>query len=233
MPKGGVDREALIRTSPNIKSRFTQNFGFGRLKVKFSKLALVAISVLFLNGYVPLTNSRTISYAAASTELEQKDQIISQNLPVGFKLPFPGYISTRFSFYHPGVDLATGLGMPIHPVADGVVDQTNFGFFGYGNHVVIKHQGGYQSLYAHMGRIFVRVGQSVTTDNIIGEVGLTGNTSGPHTHLEISKNGQNLDPLSILPPISAYPKAEYLTPYQNSAKLKADSNLHKELKPQF
>jgi murein DD-endopeptidase MepM/ murein hydrolase activator NlpD len=65
-------------------------------------------------------------------------------------------------------------------------------------------------LYAHMGRIYVTKDQKVGENAIIGTVGLTGFTSGPHTHLEITLAGKYIDPLTILPPVDDQPKEEFL-----------------------
>lgn len=132
---------------------------------------------------------------------EQRQEIIASSFPQPVTLPHPGYLSTRFSRWHPGVDIATGLGMPVHPITTGVVEEVNFGFWGYGNHVIISHAGGFKSLYGHMGKIYVKKGQEVTSSSTLGEVGLSGQTSGPHTHLEITHQGDYIDPLTILPEI--------------------------------
>lgn len=144
------------------------------------------------------------SIAAAEANI-QIDQILIATFPQPVILPHPGYLSSRFSSWHPGIDIASGLGMPIHPITEGVVESINYGFWGYGNHVIVSHANNFKSLYAHMGKVFVRVNQQVTSADYLGEVGLTGYTSGPHTHLEISYQHKNIDPLTILPPISDMP----------------------------
>lgn len=95
--------------------------------------------------------------------------------------------------------------MPIHPINQGVVEEAGMDFFGLGKYVVIAHQKGFKSKYAHLGKIYVKVGQEITTENILGEVGLTGRTSGPHTHLEVTYNGKYIDPQTILPDIPNMP----------------------------
>ena len=92
--------------------------------------------------------------------------------------------------------------------------------------MIVTHPDGLQSQYAHMGRIFVKAGQAVTPTNTLGEVGLTGRTSGPHTHLEVSKDGRLIDPLTILPSIADYPDPKYL----NSV---GGPEMAKILKPDF
>lgn len=132
-------------------------------------------------------------------------EIISQSFSKPLTLPHPGYLSTKFSNYHPGIDIAIGLGMPIHPIIDGVVTDTGFDIFGLGNYVEVTHENGFKSKYAHMGKVYVKKGSKVTSENILGEVGITGRTSGPHTHLEITLNGIPIDPVKILPEISEQP----------------------------
>ena len=61
-----------------------------------------------------------------------------------------------------------------------------------------------------MGKVYVKKDQKITTENILGEVGLTGRTSGPHTHLEVTRNGQFIDPQTILPEIPDMPKVEHI-----------------------
>ena len=144
---------------------------------------------------------------AKAASQKQKGEIIAQNFSKPLVLPHPGYLSTRFSSWHPGVDIATGLGMPIHPIIDGEVSEVGRDLFGLGNFVEVTHQNSFKSKYAHMGKVYVKVGDKITQENSLGEVGLTGHTSGPHTHLEITHNGNYIDPQALLPEIPAIPIA--------------------------
>lgn len=141
----------------------------------------------------------------AASDRQQEGEVVAQSFSKPLVLPHPGYLSTRFSSYHPGIDIAAGLGMPIHPITDGEVTIVGRDLFGLGNFVEVSHQNGFRSKYAHMGRVFVRVGDKVTEENILGEVGLTGYTSGPHTHLEITRDGKFIDPQALLPEIPDIP----------------------------
>ncbi len=81
---------------------------------------------------------------------EQKAEIIAQSFSKPLILPHPGYLSSKFFSWHPGIDIATGLGMPIHPITDGEVILVSRDFFGLGNYVVVVHQNGFESKYGHM-----------------------------------------------------------------------------------
>lgn len=108
-------------------------------------------------------------------------------------------ISQGFSAFHPGVDMRAPLGSPIKAVANGKVLEVVTEQFGYGHHVVVEHEGTLNSLYAHMGTIAVQVGQEVTGETVLGTVGLTGWTTGPHLHLEVYDKGHVINPVGILP----------------------------------
>ena len=96
---------------------------------------------------------------------------------------------------HAGLDFSAPQGTPIYATADGVVKTAGFSDGGYGNHVVINHGYGYETLYGHMARIKTRNGRRVKRGEIIGYVGNTGKSTGPHCHYEVHKNGQKLDPV--------------------------------------
>lgn len=126
---------------------------------------------------------------------------------VGLPLPRDSYtISSRFGWrtlrgrpnYHEGVDLQTFqvIGVPIYAVKDGVCTVPAFDGNGYGNYVTIDHGDGIQTRYAHMSSVAVSSGQSVTAGEIIGFVGSTGNSTGPHLHFEVIVNGTKIDPLN-------------------------------------
>lgn len=95
------------------------------------------------------------------------------------------YISQGFWTFHPGIDMASRIGEPVNPVMNGTVTLVLHDTWDYGNHIVVKHANNFSSLYAHLSKINVTVGQQVTTNTIIGEVGSTGRSTGPHLHLEI------------------------------------------------
>lgn len=96
---------------------------------------------------------------------------------------------------HAGLDFAAPQGTPIYATADGTVSTAGNTNNGYGNHVVINHSYGYETLYGHMVRVKARAGQSVKRGEVIGWVGSTGKSTGPHCHYEVHKNGQKINPI--------------------------------------
>jgi murein DD-endopeptidase MepM/ murein hydrolase activator NlpD len=96
---------------------------------------------------------------------------------------------------HAGLDFTAPTGTPIYATADGRVKEANFNTGGYGNHVVIDHGFGYETLYGHMVRIKARAGQTVKRGEVIGWVGSTGKSTGPHLHYEVIKGGTKIDPI--------------------------------------
>ena len=108
-----------------------------------------------------------------------------------------GELSRSRRSSHTGLDLACAKGTPIYPIATGTV--TYAGMQGsYGNLVIVDHGDGVQSYYAHCNEIYVGVGTEVNTSTNIAAVGSTGNSSGPHLHLEIRVNGTALNPQSYI-----------------------------------
>lgn len=96
---------------------------------------------------------------------------------------------------HAGLDFAAPQGTPIYATANGTVSLAGNAGNGYGNHVIINHGYGYETLYGHMVRVKARVGQQVKRGEVIGWVGSTGKSTGPHCHYEVHKNGNKIDPV--------------------------------------
>ncbi len=114
-------------------------------------------------------------------------------------------LTQRFYLFHPGVDLADAIGTPVKPIMPGVVEYTQNLKYDYGTAVIIDHGNGITSLYAHLSKILVKVGQKVDNNTIIGEVGRTGRATGPHLHLEIRDHENLVNPASVIPEINKLP----------------------------
>lgn len=104
----------------------------------------------------------------------------------------PIYKTVKF---HAGLDFTAPIGTPIYATANGIVRTAGNLGNGYGNHVVIAHGYQYSTLYGHMVRVKVRAGQTVKRGEVIGYVGNTGKSTGPHVHYEVLKAGRHLDPI--------------------------------------
>ncbi|MEI6263995.1 MAG: M23 family metallopeptidase [Sphingobacteriia bacterium] len=96
---------------------------------------------------------------------------------------------------HAGLDFTASTGTPIYATADGVVRDAGFNTGGYGNRVLIYHGFGYETTYSHMYKIKARVGERVKRGEVIGYIGSTGKSTGPHLHYEVHRNGVPVDPI--------------------------------------
>lgn len=115
-----------------------------------------------------------------------------QHEPSGFGMRIhPIY---KYAKFHAGMDFTAKPGTNIYSTGDGVVEKAEYNS-GYGNHVVINHGYGYQTLYGHMEKMNVYAGKKVKRGELIGYVGNTGLSAGPHVHYEVHKNGEPVNPV--------------------------------------
>src|SRR4051812_7229363 len=150
--------------------------------------------------------AQTASYKQISNLINNKEQLLAATPAIqpvsnkdlnriasgfGYRID-PIYKTVKF---HAGLDFSAPQGTPIYATADGVVTTAGNTSNGYGNHVVINHGYGYETLYGHMVRVKTRAGARVNRGDLIGYVGSTGKSTGPHCHYEVHKNGQKLDPV--------------------------------------
>jgi murein DD-endopeptidase MepM/ murein hydrolase activator NlpD len=118
-----------------------------------------------------------------------------------------------FPHFHTGIDLAVPLGTPVFAAADGVVmlarPMADGGgvLVGYGNYVIIQHDAGLKTLYGHLLTIGVKEGDVVHRGQLVGLVGSTGNSTGPHTHFEVRIENSPVDPMQMLPDLPPQPAA--------------------------
>jgi murein DD-endopeptidase MepM/ murein hydrolase activator NlpD len=124
----------------------------------------------------------------------------------GFVRPISGPISSYFGWrnisvggnrFHGGLDIAADMGTPVMAARGGIVARAGWGGV-YGYHVVLDHGAGWESRYAHLSRIDVAVGERLRQGAVLGLVGSTGASTGPHLHFEIRYEGRALDPLAYL-----------------------------------
>jgi murein DD-endopeptidase MepM/ murein hydrolase activator NlpD len=103
-----------------------------------------------------------------------------------------------FSAIHPAIDIGGQIGNAVYAADSGVVVYAGWSNYGYGNLLVIDHGNGWQTAYAHLSAINVICGQSVSRGIMIGAIGSTGNSTGPHLHFEMSYNGVKVNPLDYV-----------------------------------
>ena len=126
----------------------------------------------------------------------------------GFRFPLHNYrISSSFGMrpnpftgkphFHNGVDLAAPVGTEVYAAREGRVTETGFDPV-FGNYIVIAHDDNWASLYGHLSAVSVQLYSYVTVNNVIGKVGTTGQSTGPHLHFELRKRGTALDPTKLL-----------------------------------
>lgn len=104
---------------------------------------------------------------------------------------------TKVRKMHWGMDFSAPRGTPVYATGDGVVVRADNRATGYGNHIEIDHGYGYKTLYAHLYKYNVRKNQKVKRGELIGFVGSTGRSDGPHCHYEVSKDGQRINPINF------------------------------------
>jgi murein DD-endopeptidase MepM/ murein hydrolase activator NlpD len=104
---------------------------------------------------------------------------------------------TKVKKMHEGMDFTAKTGTPIYATGDGLVAKSDNTASGFGNHIVIRHGFGYETLYAHLSKYKVRAGQRVKRGDVIGYVGSTGRSEGPHLHYEVHKDGKVVNPLNF------------------------------------
>lgn len=159
-----------------------------------------------LNGLTNRINAQERSYNEIAEFVKNKEQMLVSTPAIqpvsnadlkrvasgfGYRID-PVYKTVKL---HNGLDFAAPQGTPIYATANGTVRVAANTGTGYGNHVIINHGYGYETLYGHMFRIKVKPGQKVKRGEIIGWVGSTGKSTGPHCHYEVHKNGRHLDPV--------------------------------------
>lgn len=125
------------------------------------------------------------------------DPSASRERVVRFVWPTHGTITQYFWQYHPGLDIANDVGTPELAADGGTVVWAGWG--DYGIYVEIDHGNGFHTIYAHMSKVLVTKGQTVTQGQLIGLMGATGRATGPHLHFEVRYMGVPQNPLDLLP----------------------------------
>lgn len=186
----------------NLFSRLMREvFEIKRIKAIFGgQLAAAVVAAGIFGVSVESEFGPAYPEAVRTAEVLTIREPVVTTIEVGYQVPVEKLlgVSTRFQSGHPGIDLRAPLRSKVLPVNDGVVLTIVHGNLGYGRRVIVDHGDGMQSLYAHLGLITVDEGDVVTKDTVLGEIGLTGWSTGPHLHLEMHKNGVAVNPSAYL-----------------------------------
>lgn len=164
------------------------------------------INSLTKNGKIELKPSPQANPQEKSND-ENKLKEGKISLPKTLSLPVNGEITSKFGLridpidgkkrHHNGIDIAAPEGTNINPVLPGKVIYSGYSK-GYGNCVIVEHEDGIQTIYAHNSKNLVKVGDTVSKETVIALSGSTGRTTGPHLHFEIRKEGKPVNPLAML-----------------------------------
>ncbi len=155
----------------------------------------------FFAGIVIPQSQEALASLEVTRETRQTVIVVDTSSSV-YQWPLKQFgISQQFSYYHPGMDLTDPIGTAIYPIADGKVTWVQFLPYGYGHHILVTHEDGIKSLYAHLSKVFVKEGDQILKNTAIGQVGVTGHSTGSHLHFEVYQNEVPTNPLEVLPAI--------------------------------
>ena len=169
-------------------------------KYKTEKEEIEDTSTIVASLYKQKTVQKT--QTAVATSANATSATAKVNIGINFIKPTTGAISSRYGSRwgrtHKGLDIAASTGTPIKAAASGTVTAAGWNNGGYGNLIVISHGNGVQTYYGHCSSISVKEGQKVSAGDVIGKVGSTGRSTGPHLHFEIRVNGTAYNPLNYV-----------------------------------
>lgn len=174
----------------------------GPSKAKISDIAILQQQNINLQKSLQVSTRNWDALLASIKSENYRMEVTPSKWPVD-----GGYVSSEFGGranpfdgsgdYHPGIDIAEDYGAPIYASASGYVQRAGW-YGGYGNYVNISHDYGYSTAYGHMSSIKVKDGDYVEKGQVIGYVGSTGYSTGPHLHFEVLLNGEQVNPRQLI-----------------------------------
>ncbi|MDL0114652.1 M23 family metallopeptidase [Campylobacter felis] len=202
-------REELLKKSKELE---TLNMTMQQsLDEKAAQYAVIEDKIASFEEALGLENENNLTISARLENLnltnDQQQGILNQ-IPNGWPITNKG-VTGKFGWrehpilkrkeFHPGIDLAASIGTPIYAPASGVVEFSGYSNNGYGYNVILLHNFGFKSVYAHMMRKdVVKAGDFVNKGDLIGYTGNTGLSTGPHLHYEVRFINKTLEPLYFL-----------------------------------
>ncbi|MBS6042866.1 MAG: peptidoglycan DD-metalloendopeptidase family protein [Clostridium baratii] len=198
-----VNDTRLVDIEPSVKIERSEELLIGESKVTEGKKGKKEqnINITYRNGEKKSVSvlSENIIEQSSSKVITKGTKSILNGTSAVFTSPTRGGTITsnfgeRWGKNHNGLDIAGNIGDPVMAALDGKVKSTFYERNGYGNVVILEHEGGVETRYAHMSKIGVKTGDTVKKGDIVGEVGSTGRSTGPHLHFEVRVNGSPVDP---------------------------------------
>ncbi len=199
-----VNNEKLLYQT---ESRYNNDLGMGVVRIiregEYGS-AIVTKNIKYANG--DIDDAKIVS-----TEItkEAVNRIVEKNSKTTYvvgsgvwkwptKIPYniSSYLGWRRGRYHEGLDITVGFGSPIYAANDGTVQAAGWNG-AYGLRVVINHNNGYKTVYAHLSKAYVKTGQGIEMGQVIGAMGNTGRSTGTHLHFEVHYNGEIINPLRL------------------------------------
>jgi len=189
----------FTRTGASVVGKILRQTLAQRQARRIVGMGLIAVVtfVLMIHNFANIGGASILAVNLASgtpAPVIDAATVHTAQLPIDYQ-----YESRGYSWYHSGADLVAPTGTPVRPIMEGQVESVNHDYFGFGNHVIVKHEEGYESIYGHLSLTEVEQGQKVTLTTELGKSGSTGFSTGPHLHLEIHKDGVSVDPAEIVP----------------------------------
>ncbi len=195
--------EPLVPTIVEVKKKYRTGSIVGKITRYFAEHK--SIRQIFAGNLAFFTIAASFLPVARANDFSKSEQIVIQTQnPIatekGTQIPLDKLIINQgFNSFHPGLDLDANIGDPIKSMRSGKVIFASYTKDGYGNQIVVDHGNGLTTRYAHLSKILVKVGDGVTTNDVIGLVGVTGYTTGPHLHFETRVNNVPQSPFNYIP----------------------------------
>lgn len=197
-------RAAIDKLPALVKSRAMGGGPVTALTTPSTKIAGAATTATTFDILRDLLGVLDERLKSVRSGLEQRQALAAATPSIW---PLSGWLSSSYgvrpdpftgeSDFHAGLDISADRGTPVHATADGTVESVGYNG-NYGNSIVVSHGFGIATRFGHLSTFAVRVGQKITRNQVVGFVGSTGRTTGPHLHYEILFNGQPINPLRFL-----------------------------------
>ena len=227
-------KEKLEKTSPGSKNNTQKNKNQGGVFIPINPLKLAEFDYEADASFQQIESALiTINEKLPPLKKDLMNAFyLSINLPAGIPLVGEYTVSSGFGLrpdpftaleaFHTGVDLAADTGTPVLAAANGKVLKTelNSGHSNFGNHIEISHPNGVVTLYGHLSKIFVKENQLLKKGDVIGLVGSTGRSRGPHLHFEVQIDGKSIDPMEGVSPVAIKPNPIAMSPVNSEVRLK-------------